>query len=271
MPFPSLPLILAIGERPVRDRRFDLFLPAVNASADDTLHEWHTSIPSTYELCRRVDADCREAAWDGTLRVVGPDDWRSRFVSAVHGLDPTRVAEDYAVLEAAVSVRQLAFSLSGAIRNASVGEAGQPSVHPLAERDTPSDDVPFGFAVSIARWKGVNPKAFVDFAVGSGSPDAEAFLETVIRHPARWFHDISSLEDALRRLAADKDIAAFRDAVADWNAKQDVSIMIPNRDVVVPAIWARTEDAIQWGDDFLRSSDALVRALIDDNWAWWKT
>lgn len=269
MATPSLSLSLAAGSFSVPGT-FDLFLPAVIAMGEGTLSDWPLSIKPSYELCRRIDAPCREAAWDGTLRVEGPDGWMRDFAARMAGMDLDAVAEDYAVLEAAISVRQLALSLATAIRTASVSEADRPSVHPLTERDAPGNDVPFGFAVSVARWKGVNPKTFVDFAVGSGSPDAVTFLETVIRHPSRWFHDISSLEDALLRLAEDRDISAFRDAVADWNAKQDVSIMIPNRDVVVPAVWAGSDDAVRWADDFLASSDALVGALIEERWGWWK-
>jgi hypothetical protein len=257
------------GERPVPLGKWDLFLPAVNALADGSLRQWPTAVPASYELCRRVDHDCREAAWDGVLAVAGPDDWIERFSSAMAATDLDLVARDYAVLEAAISVRDLATGLVEAIRSAAVADPGSPALHPLADSERPDVNMPFGFSVSVARWKGVNPKAFVDFAVGSGSPDAEAFLETVIRQPSKWFKDISALEAALLRLAADRDVEAFRVAVADWNALQDVSIRMPNRDVLVPALWARSEDAVYWGDEFLDSARGLVRSLLADRWAWW--
>jgi hypothetical protein len=256
-------------QRPVPLGRWDLFLPAVNALADGSLWRWKTSVPASYELCRRVDHGCREAAWDGQLAVAGPDGWIERFSGAMASMDLDTVAQDYAVLEAAISVRDLATGLVEAIRNAAVADPGSPALHPLADTETPDVNMPFGFAVSVARWKGVNPKAFVDFAVGSGSPDAEAFLETVIRQPSKWFKDISALESALLRLAGDRDIEAFRIAVADWNALQDVSIRMPNRDVLVPALWARSEDAVYWGDEFLQSARGLVRSLLAERWSWW--
>lgn len=264
----KLELVRTDGHRPVPLGRWDLFLPAVKALADGSLSGWTTVVPSSYELCRRVDHECREAAWDGALAVAGPDGWVERFSSAMAGRDLDHVAMDYAVLEGAISVRDLAVGLAEAIRNAAVAAPGSLAFHPLADHETPDANMPFGFAVSVARWKGINPKAFVDFAVGSGSPDAEAFLETVIRQPSRWFTDISALEAALLRLAGDRDTEAFRIAVADWNARQDVSIRMPNRDVVVPALWARTEDAVYWGDEFMDSAKGLVRSLLADRWAW---
>jgi hypothetical protein len=268
---PTLKLELARtgDQRPVPLGRWDLFLPAVKAIADGSLTQWLSAVPASYELCRRVDHECREAAWDGALAVTGPDGWIERFSSAMAGRDLELVALDYAVLEGAISVRELAGGLAEAIRNAAVAEPGSPAFHPLADHEMPDANMPFGFAVSVARWKGINPKAFVDFAVGSGSPDAEAFLETVIRQPTRWFTDISALESALLRLASDRNIEAFRIAVADWNAKQDVSIRMPNREVVVPALWARTEDAVYWGDEFMESTGDLVRSLLTDKWSWY--
>lgn len=271
MAAPTLELELARsgGEHPVPLGRWDLFLPAVKALCDGSLSRWPTAIPASYELCRRVDHECREAAWDGALTVMGPDGWIERFSGAMAGRDLDLVAMDYAVLEGAISIRNLAVGLAEAIRRAAVAAPGSPAVHPLADHDAPDANMPFGFAVSMARWKGVNPKAFVDFAVGSGSPDAEAFLETVIRQPARWFTDIKTLETALLRLAGDRDAEAFRIAVADWNAKQDVSIPMPNRDVIVPALWAKTEDAVYWSEDFMDSARGLVRSLLADRWAWY--
>ncbi len=271
MAAPTLKLELARtgGHRPVPLGRWDLFLPAVKALADGSLADWNAVVPASYELCRRVDHECREAAWDGALTVTGPHGWAERFTSAMAGRDLDHVAKDYAVLEGAISVRDLAVGLAEAIRNAAVAAPGSPAIHPLADHETPDPNMPFGFAISVARWKGINPKAFVDFAVGSGSPDAEAFLETVIRQPARWFTDIKALETALLRLAGDRDTEAFRIAVADWNARQDVSIRMPNRDVVVPALWAKTEDAAYWGDDFMESARGLVRSLLADRWAWY--
>ncbi|MCS4089875.1 hypothetical protein [Rhizobium sp. BK176] len=271
MAAPTLKLALSRtgGQRPVPLGQWDLFLPAVNALADGTLCRWPTAIPASYELCRRVDHDCREAAWDGLLAVSGSGAWIDRFSRTMAATDLELVARDYAVLEAAVSVMDLATGLVDAIRNAAVADPGGPALHPLADAEAPDVNMPFGFAVSVARWKGVNPKAFVDFAVGSGSPDAEAFLETVIRQPSKWFKDISALEASLLRLAADRDVEAFRIAVADWNALQDVSIRMPNRDVLVPALWARSEDAVYWGDEFLDSARELVRSLLADRWSWW--
>ncbi|MDW9478731.1 hypothetical protein GOB57_08440 [Sinorhizobium meliloti] len=271
MAAPTLKLELARtgGQAQVPLGRWDLFLPAVKALADGSLARWRDVVPASYELCRRVDHACREAAWDGVLAVTGPDGWLEGFSSALAAKDLDLVATDYGVLEGAISVRDLATGLAEAIRNAAVADAGSPAVHPLADNEAPDVNMPFGFAVSVARWKGINPKAFVDFAVGSGSPDAEAFLETVIRQPSRWFNDISSLERALLRLADDRDVEAFRIAVADWNARQDVSIRMPNRDVLVPALWARTEDAVYWGDEFMDSSRNLVRSLLADRWSWY--
>lgn len=271
MAAPTLKLELARtgGQRPVPLGRWDLFLPAVKALGDGSLSSWTNVVPASYELCRRVDHECREAAWDGALAVTGPDGWIERFSSAMAGRDLDLVAMDYAVLEGAISVRDLAVGLADAIRSAAVAAPGSPAFHPLADDETPDVNMPFGFAVSVARWKGINPKAFVDFAVGSGSPDAEAFLETVIRQPSRWFTDISALEAALLRLAGDRDAEAFRIAVADWNARQDVSIRMPNRDVVVPALWAKTEDAVYWGDEFMDSARGLVRSLLADRWVWY--
>lgn len=257
------------GRVPTPLGRWDLFLPALKALADGSLGFWSQEIPASFELCRRIDHECREAAWDGVLSVAGPDGWIERFSSALAARDLDVVAMDYAVLEGAISVRELAAGLSEAIRNAAVADPGSPAVHPLADGEKPDANMPFGFAVSVARWKGINPKAFVDFAVGSGSPDAEAFLETVIRQPARWFNDISSLETALLRLAGDRDVEAFRIAVAEWNARQDVSIRIPNREVLVPALWARTEDALYWGDEFMNSANALVLSLLSERWSWY--
>jgi hypothetical protein len=264
----KLELARASGERFFGLGRWDLFLPAVNALAEGTLGQWDRSVPASYELCRRVDHDCREAAWDGCLSVSGPDGWLRRFEKAMESRDLGGVASDYAVLEAAISVRDLATGLADAIRNATVSAPGGSSVHPLAQGETPDANMPFGFAVSVARWKGVNPKAFVDFAVGTGSPDAGAFLETVIRQPSRWFNDITALEAALLRLAADRDVESFRIAVADWNALQDVTIRLPNREVLIPAVWAKSEDAMHWGDEFRNSAQQLVFALLADTWDW---
>ncbi|MBY3433129.1 hypothetical protein HFN89_02900 [Rhizobium laguerreae] len=271
MAAPTLKLELARtgGGRSWPLGRWDLFLPAVNALADGSLWQWPTAVPASYELCRRVDHGCREAAWDAALAVAGPKGWIERFTGAMAAADLEVVANDYAVLEAAISVRDLATGLVEAIRTAAVADPGGPAVHPLADSETPDVNMPFGFAVSVARWKGVSPKAFVDFAVGSGSPDAEAFLETVIRQPSKWFNDISALEAALLRLASDRDVEAFRIAVADWNARQDVSIRMPNRDVLVPALWARSEDAVHWGEEFLVSARQLVRSLLAERWSWW--
>lgn len=270
MAAPGLKLELARvdKQRRVPLGAWDLFLPAVNALADGSIGQWGDCIAPSYELCRRVDHDCREAAWDGFLVVDGPSGWFERFAFALSGRDLELVTRDYAVLEAALSIRDLARGLTESIKTAAVGDPGSASIHPLAETDNPDVDIPFGFAVSVARWKGVNPKAFVDFAVGSGSPDAEAFLETVIREPSRWFNDISSLETALLKLLRDHDVVAYRLAVASWNAKQDVTIKVPNRSVLVPAIWARSEDAVHWGNEFLESATKLVDALLVDRWDW---
>jgi hypothetical protein len=248
---------------------WNLFLPAVNALAAGTLRLWTESVPASFELCRRVNHECREAAWDGVLVTNDHSGWIERFSQVLSVRDLDAVAMDYAVLEGAISIRELARGLAKAIRNAVIADPGSPSVHPLAEDEKPDANMPFGFAVSVARWKGINPRSFVDFAVGSGSPDAEAFLETVIRQPEKWFNDISSLEAALLRLADDRDVEAFRLSVADWNASQDVSISMPNRSILVPALWAKTEDAVYWGDEFLHSANALVQSLIKERWSWY--
>lgn len=271
MPLPVLMLDLKVvgPAGNIRTGPFDLFLPAVIAFTDGTLRDWPTVITSSFELCRRIDFQSREAVWDGRLSAVGPAGWVETVSRVLGRRDIDEVISDYAVLEAALSVRSMAVGLTRAIGNASFSEAGGVSVHPLSDKEKPTDDVPFGFGVSVARWRGVNPKAFVDFALGNGSPDAEAFLETVISDPSRWFNDIPSLEAALRKLAVDRDVGAFSRAVSAWNAMQDIEIKVPDRSVIVPSIWADSSDVRSWGADFLSSADELVKSLLKERWSWW--
>jgi len=247
----------------------DLFLPAVISAADGSFPEWRLRLPPGFELSRRVSHECREAAWDGELCVSGDGEWHRRFLDALSGRDPAQVADDYRVLEAAVAVRAAARRLHAAVTSASVAERDGPAVHPLSPTDRPDGEVPFGFAVSLAPWKGVLAKTYLDFAVGIGSPDAEAFLATVVASPSRWFNEMEELEAALVRLARDRDVAAFRKAVGDWNDRQDIALGVPDRGVIVPAIWADGDAAAGWSGDFSASAEALVEAVLRDRWSWW--
>lgn len=188
----------------------------------------------------------------------------------MRGRDLDEVLSEYMVLEGALSIRDIARRLVVEIADAEVALPGGVATHPLAGTERMAVDVPFGFAVAPARWKGVNPRAIVDFAIGLGAPDAEAFLKTVVSNPGKWFRDISSLDTALLRLAASRDAESFMNSVAKWNAAQDVAIPFVDRTVLVPAVWATSEDAVLWGNEFKMSADGLVGALLSDRWHWFE-
>jgi hypothetical protein len=271
LPTLGLALSISTARRRAEARSFDLFLPAVNALADGSIRNWHVSMAPSFELCRRLDAEYREAAWDGCLSVVGPEGWLEGFTRSMAGRDPEEVAFDYAVLENAISLNRTATDIADAIRTAKFVAPGRPATHPLSNEVGPSSEIPFGFSLSLAKWRGIDPRVFVDFAVGMGTTDPEVFLQTVIDCPTTWFRDIPRLESALLELAANRDIKRFCDIVAEWNAEQDVSLGFSNRKVIVPAVWASVHDIIRWGDEFVDTTSRLVDLLLREKWAWWKS
>jgi len=269
MAHPRLVLELAADHSPIGV--FDLFGPAVRAYGEGTLDGWARRIPASFDLCRRVDDECRKAAWDGTLSAPGPDGWPRAFQAKLTGRQTATILTDYADLEAAILIRDRAERLVAATENGVVGRRGMDSAHPLLDGLEPPSGVPFGFAVVPARWKGVNAKALVDFAVGIGAPAVGDFLSTVVANPVRWFRDIAGLETALARLADNRDEAQYVAAVADWNSRQDITLPVTDRKILVPSDgWVSLESAVEWSRGFFRSAQRLVSDIVDEKWAWYE-
>lgn len=249
--------------------KHDLLRPMLAASAARTLDEWRQRVPAGFDLCRAVPHSVREAAWDGDLVISGPEGWMGAFSTLLAGRSPSDRLADLDEIEAAHASLQAARWLSSTFRRAEVGEPdAYPAVHPLVD-DTEIDNAPFGFARVSGGWRGVSPRSLLEFSVDWGEADAEAFLSTVVRDPARWFKDIERLQRALIALSADGDVAAYKSAVMGWNDEQSVSMPVVDTSIVVPsARWSGREDAKRWCEDFEASSQELVAHLLESKWPW---
>jgi hypothetical protein len=268
VPYPRLRLELSKPGGSPSFGSFDVFLPALTAHGNGTLDRWLAGpLPCSHELSRRISGEARRAAWADELVISGGGSALLALSRSLTGRDIAALSADYETLEAAVDLMGHAVFLRDRIAKAVFVEGMRPAIHPVGGGEGLTPDVPFGFAITEARWKGVKPRTLFDFALGSGSTDAQGYLATVIRNPSSWLRDIPALEGALLRLARDRDVAGYRADVAAWNMKQSVVLRVPDHSVAVSPDAGRTE-ASDWCETFLASTRELVRALVEEHWGW---